>query len=218
MFRLPSMSELFYRTVRTIGSVIFRIASSPRVLHAERAPRTGGYLLAANHTCAYDAPLLIAANPRMIHWLSIVELFRHPFSRWFMESFGALPLDRSKTDTVTVRRLARLLAAGQVVGIFPEGGVRQDDASVLEAGAIDDGVCKLAQLAGVPVLPCVVLGAEKFRRWKSWLPGARTRWAVAFGEPIPPRAEPDRATARQVMAEEITQALRTLRTEVSAYV
>lgn len=212
------MSELFYRSVRAFGRVVFRIASSPRILHAERAPRTRGYLLAANHTCAYDAPLLIAANPRMIHWLSIVELFRHPLSRWFMESFGALPLDRSKTDTVTVRRLVRLLAAGRVVGIFPEGGVRHDEASVLEAGAIDDGVCKLAQLAGVPVLPCVVLGGEKFRHWQSWLPGARTRWVVAFGEPIPPRVEPDRIAARHVMAEEITQALRTLHREVEAHV
>jgi len=212
------MSELFYRTVRTIGMAVFRFASSPRVLHVERAPRTGGYLLAANHTCAYDAPLLIAANPRMIHWLSIVELFRNPLSRWFMNSFGALPLDRSKTDTVTVRRLARLLAGGNVVGIFPEGGVRHDEASVLEAGAIDDGICKLAQLAGVPVLPCVVLGSEKFRRWTSWLPGARTRWVVAFGELIPARAEPDRATARRAMAAEITQALRTVRAEGAAHV
>lgn len=212
------MSELLYRTVRAVGRAIFRIASSPRVLHAERAPRTGGYLLAANHTCAYDAPLLIAANPRMIHWLSIVELFRSPLSRWFMNSFGALPLDRSKIDTVTMRRLVRLLAAGRVVGIFPEGGVRREDESVLKTGAIDDGICKLAQLAGVPVLPCVVLGAEKFCRWQSWLPGARTRWAVAFGEPISPRAESDRAAARRAMAEEITQRLRHLRVEVAAYV
>jgi len=212
------MSELFYRTVRTIGGAIFRLASAPRVFHAERAPRTGAYLLAANHTCAYDAPLLIAVNPRMIHWLSIVELFRHPFSRWFLTAFGALPLDRSKTDTVTVRRLTRLLKEGKVVGIFPEGGVRHDESSVLEAGAIDAGVCKLAQLAGVPVLPCVVLGAEKFCCWKSWLPGARTRWAVAFGELIPPRTEPDRATARRLMAEEITLALRALRAEIAGYV
>lgn len=218
MFHLPPMSELFYRTVRALGSAIFRVASTPRVLHAERAPRTGAYLLAANHTCAYDAPLLIAANPRMIHWLSIVELFRHPLSRWFLHSFGALPLDRSKADTVTVRRLTRLLKEGRVVGIFPEGGMRHEAASVLEAGEIEAGVCKLAQLSGVPVLPCVVLGAEKFRRWTSWLPGARTRWAVAFGELIPPRTQPDCMTARRAMAEEITRALRTLRAEVAGYV
>jgi 1-acyl-sn-glycerol-3-phosphate acyltransferase len=212
------MSELLYRTVRTIGSAIFRLASAPHVLHAERAPRTGAYLLAANHTCAYDAPLLIAVNPRMIHWLSIVEIFRHPFSRWFLNAFGALPLDRSKVDTVTVRKLTRLLKAGRVVGIFPEGGVRFDESSVLESGAIESGVCKLAQLAGVPVLPCVILGADQFRRWSSWLPGARTRWAVAFGELIPPRAEPNRVEARAAMAEEITLAMRALRSEVAAYV
>jgi 1-acyl-sn-glycerol-3-phosphate acyltransferase len=212
------MSELFYRTVRTVGSAIFRLASTPRVLHAERAPRCGAYLLAANHTCAYDAPLLIAVNPRMIHWLSIVELYRNPFSRWFMNAVGALPLDRSKVDTVTVRQLTRLLKAGRVVGIFPEGGVRRDAASVLESGAIESGICKLAQLVGVPVLPCVVLGAEKFQRWTSWLPGARTKWAVAFGELISPRTEPDRAAGRAAMAEEVTLALRALHSEAAAYV
>jgi len=212
------MSELFYRTVRSVGSAIFRLASAPRGLHAERVPRTGAYLLAANHTCAYDAPLLIAVNPRMIHWLSIVEIFRHPLSRWFLNAFGALPLDRSKVDTVTVRKLTRLLKAGHIVGIFPEGRVRPDESSVLESGAIESGVCKLAQLAGVPVLPCVVLGADKFQRWTSWLPGARTRWAVAFGELIPPRTEPNRAAARAAMAEEIILALRALRLEVAAYV
>jgi 1-acyl-sn-glycerol-3-phosphate acyltransferase len=212
------MSALFYRTVRTIGSAVFRLASSPKVLHFERVPRTGPYLLAANHTCAYDAPLLIAVTPRVIHWLSIVELFRHPLSRWFLQSFGALPLDRGKVDTVTVRKLVRLLKSGEVVGIFPEGGVRQNEASVLASGGIDDGICKLAQLANVPILPCVVLGAEKFRRWTSWLPGARTRWAIAFGEPLQPRNDPSATAGRTVMAEEITHVLRSLRAEVAEYV
>ena len=212
------MSEFFYRTVRMIGRAVFSLASAPRVLHIERAPRRGAYLLAANHICAYDPPLLIAVNPRMIHWLSIVELYRHPLSRWFLNAFGALPLDRSKADTATVRRMTRLLKAGRIVGIFPEGGVRHDEDSVLHSGSIESGICRLAQLAGVPVLPCVVLGAEKFRCWTSWLPGARTRWAVAFGEPIPPRLTPDRATARAAMAEEITHAMRALHAEVEAYV
>jgi len=212
------MSELFYRAVRAVGSTIFQIASSPRILHAERAGLSGAYLLAANHTCAYDAPLLIAATPRVIHWLSIVELFQNPWSRWFLSALGALPLDRSKVDTVTVRKLTRLLDAGKVVGIFPEGGLRRDEQSVLESGTIDDGVCKLAQLANVPVLPCVVVGGEKFRRWTNWLPGAHTRWVVAFGEPIAPRRGPNRVTARAVMVEEITLALRALRREVAANV
>ncbi len=212
------MSELFYRTVRAVGRTILGWVSAPKILHAERAGLEGAYLLAANHTCAFDAPLLVAATPRCIHWVSIVELFQRPWSRWFLTAFGALPLDRSKADSVTVRRVVRLLRAGQVVGIFPEGRLTSDEDSVLQSGAIGAGVCKLAQLAGVPVVPCVVLGGKKFQSWKNWLPGSRTRWVVAFGEPIRPAQELNRARARMAMEEEITLTLRTLHTEVAAYV
>jgi 1-acyl-sn-glycerol-3-phosphate acyltransferase len=212
------MSDLFYRTLRIFGRVVFRVVSARKILHPERARRKGAYLLAANHLCAYDAPLLVISTPRVIDWMSVVELFQNPLSRWFLTAFGALPLDRGKVDTSTVRKVARLLRAGRVVGIFPEGKIRVGEESVLRSGQIDPGVCKLAQLTGAPVLPCVVLGGENFQRWTSWLPGARTRWTVAFGEPVFPREEPDRDTAQRAMAEDITQAMRSLSQEVAAYV
>ncbi len=209
------MSELFYRAVRLVGGAIFRIASAPRILHVERARLPGPWLLAANHTSAFDAPLLIAATPRIIYWLSIVEIFENPFLRWFLTAMGASPLDRNKVDTATVRMIVKHLRAGRVVGLFPEGGVRAGDDSVLLGGGLNDGICKLAQLARAPVLPCIILGGEKFARWTSWLPFARTRWAVAFGEPVLPRETPDRTTARAAMAEEIIRSLRTLHAEVA---
>jgi 1-acyl-sn-glycerol-3-phosphate acyltransferase len=212
------MSELFYKSVRLVGGAIFRIASAPKILHAERARLPGPWLLAANHTSAFDAPLLIAATPRVIYWLSIAEIFRNPFARWFLTAVGASPLDRSKVDTATVRTIVRHLRAGRVVGLFPEGGVRVGGESVLRSGGINDGVCKLAQLARVPVLPCVILGGEKFARWTSWLPFARTRWAVAFGEPVFPHETPDRTTARAAMAQEIIRSLRTLHAEAARHV
>ena len=212
------MSQRFYKVVRAVGTHVFRIASAPRVLHVERAARSGGYLLAANHASPYDAPLLIATTPRVIYWLSIAEIFRNPFMGWFLRGVGAEPLDREKVDTRTVRAIVRHLRNGQVVGIFPEGGVRAGTKSVLVGGAIHDGVCKLAELVRVPVVPCVVLGGEKFTRWTHWLPGARTRWAVAYGEPIFPGEKPDRAAAMRAMSEKITSALRTLQLEIADYV
>lgn len=212
------MSERFYKVVRLIGSRIFWHASTPRILHSERAARTGAYLLAANHLSPYDAPLLIATTPRVIHWLSIVEIFRNPFVSWFLRGVGAEPLVRSKVDTRTVRVIVRHLRNGEVVGIFPEGGMRSGTSSVLNAGAIHEGVCKLAHLARVPVVPCVVLGGSKFSRWTCWLPGARTRWAVAYGEPIFPRETDDREETCNAMAAEITNAMRALQIEVADYV
>ncbi len=212
------MSERFYNVVRMIGGRIFAAASAPRVLHVERAARPGAYMLAANHTSPYDAPLLIAATPRVIYWLSIMEIFRNPFVGWFLRGVGAEPLDRAKVDTRTVRAIVRHLRQGRVVGIFPEGGVRSGPDSVLSGGSMHEGVCKMAQLAAVPVVPCVVLGGEKFSQWKAWLPGARTRWAVAYGEPIFPFDEPDRAHGRASMTGAIAEALRALQTEVAEYV
>lgn len=208
------MSELFHRAVRLAGRGVFRIASRPLILHAERAARTGAYLLVANHASPFDAALLIAATPRVIRWLSIREIFRHPLAGWFLRSILALPLDRSRVDTMTMRRVTRALAAGRIVGMFPEGGVRHGADSVLRGGRIKDGIAKLAELGDVPVLPCVVIGGARFRRWTSWLPLARTRWAVAYGEPLFLNRETDRATARAALAAAIERSLRALHEEV----
>jgi 1-acyl-sn-glycerol-3-phosphate acyltransferase len=212
------MRELFYRAVRFIGRGVFRAASASRILHAERAERSGAYLLAANHESVFDAPLLIAASSRVIYWLSIKEIFRHPAARWFLSAMNASPLDRSRVDTATVRAICRHLRHGRVVGIFPEGGVKTGEDSALKQGSIHEGVCRLAMLARVPVLPCVVLGGRNFTRWTHWAPGAGTRWDVVFGEPIFPREDRDQTSACRAMAEEITLALRALATEAMAHV
>ncbi len=212
------MSEWFYKAVRAFGIPVFLAASRPLVFHRERARFAGGCLLAANHESPFDPALMIVTTPRVIYWLSIVELFQNPLSRWFLSSMGASPLDRGKADTVTVRAIARHLRAGRMVGLFPEGGLRSGSESVLRGGEMRDGVARLAQMAGVPVLPCVVVGGENFHRWQSWLPFQRTRWAVAYGEPIFLGADRDRAAARMRLVDELRRSLLALHEEVRAHV
>ena len=212
------MNELFYRAVRALGTPVFHVASRPLILHRERAARPGAYLLAANHESPFDAALLIATTPRVIHWLSIVELFQHPLSRWFLSSMGASPLDRSRADPATMRTIAGHLRAGKVVGIFPEGRLRSGEESVLGRGAMKDGVARLAQIARVPVVPCVIVGGQNFCRWQSWLPLRRTRWAVAYGEPLQLRPELGREGARAALRDELQRSLIALHEEVRAHV
>lgn len=212
------MSGLFYKTVRFAGRKVFRVASRPLILHRERAARPGAYLLAANHESPFDAPLLIAAHPRIICWLSVREIFRHPFARWFLTGMLASPLDRSRVDTQTLRHVARQLRSGEVVGLFPEGGLRTGEDSVLRGGHIRNGIARLAELANVPVMPCVVLGGAQFGHWQSWLPRFRTRWAVAFGEPLFLNSEMDCVTARADLIAAIERSLRALHEEVREHV
>ncbi len=212
------MNVALYKTIRRVGCAVFRIVGAPTVLHRERGAGAGvgGCLLAANHTSAFDVPLLIVATPRPIHWLSIVELFRKPWWRWFLNAYGALPLDRSKPDAATTRRVVRLLKGGRMVGLFPEGRFRRGADSVLRGGEFDAGVCGLAQLAGVPILPCVVLGSEQFERWTSWLPLRGTKFAIAYGEPIFPRQDLPKPEARALMQRELRAAFLALHAEVGA--
>lgn len=202
----------FYRAVRLLGYPHLWLASAPVVLHRERARRPGGCLLAANHASPFDVMLLTAAVPRMIWWLSIVELFQRPLPRWFLTAFGAMPLDRRRPDPATTRQVLAHLRAGRLVGMFPEGRLRPGADSVLRGGGIGPGVGRLARIANVPVLPCAVLGGEAFWRWRAWLPGARTPWAVAFGEPILPGTHADAAA----LAAAVATSLRTLAAEARA--
>jgi len=80
------MSDFSYRVIHTIGYPIFWITSRPIVLHADRAARTGAYILASNHLSPYDVAGLMATTPRNLDFLSIVEMLKNPIvARFFSD-------------------------------------------------------------------------------------------------------------------------------------
>lgn len=184
------MSDAFYTLVRTIGATAFISSGRPVVLGREHLPHTGPFILAANHQSPYDVPLLILHVPRHIDFVSIVEVFQKPLVGWFYGSLNAFPLDRGRPDAKTVRIILDRLAKGRVVGMFPEGRFRTGAASVVHNGQIRPGVGKIAQLANVPIVPCAIIGSPRYGNVQSWLPLRRTRYGVAFGEPITPDGDP----------------------------
>src|SRR5688572_20151830 len=99
------MGDAFYSLVRTIGSHPFWMSRSPTVIGVEKTARPGAYILASNHESPYDVPLLIRHGLRRIDFVSITEVFRHPFMRWFYGSMNAFPLDRSQPDVGATRTI-----------------------------------------------------------------------------------------------------------------
>ena len=84
--------------------------------------------------------------------------------------------------------------------MFPEGRIPTRDQSVLNGGPLRGGVGRIAQLAQVPILPCVILGTVAYSRFASWLPLRRTIYAVNFGEailPTPCEEDPDGKRAEE---------------------
>jgi len=184
------VSDLFYQIIRTLGTPAFWVSSSPVVLGLENLPRQGPFILAASHTSPYDVPLLIRHSPRPLDFVSIVEVFRNPLVAWFYGSLNAFPLDRGRADSKTVRVILDRLGRGRVVAMFPEGGFRRGADSVFVSRKIKPGTARLAAIAAVPIVPCVIINSEAYSRIASWLPLRRTRYGLIFGPPLAARDDP----------------------------
>ncbi len=63
---------------------------------------------------------------------------------------------------------------------FPEGGIRDGKASIVNGAPMKSGFALLSALSNAPILPCVILGSERLCNGKNWLPW---RPACACGSP-----------------------------------
>jgi len=193
------VSDHFYRTVRRVGSTIFALCSRPVVIGLEHVPRVAPFILAATHLSEYDVPLLIRHTPRPLDFVSITEVFRNPLAAWFYGSMNAFPLERSRPDAPTVRIILERLREGRAVAMFPEGSIRSEADSVISTRRIRPGLGRLAGIADVPVVPCVVLNSAAYRRPLSWLPLRRVRYGLIYGPPLVPNENAERLESDYIL-------------------
>ncbi len=210
------MGDFSYKLVYWLCYPAFWVSSSPLVLHADRAKRPGGYLLAPNHLSPFDVPCVMAVSPRHLDFLSIVEMGRKPFVGWFFSLANTFFVDRRSVDTAGVRVVLERLRCGRVVAMFPEASIRTQATSVISGGPMKPGVARLAQLAGAPIVPCVILGSGKYTRILSWLPLRRVKYGVIFGQPLQPRRDLDRAQAIEALLQDLKRSYVELYAELAA--
>src|SRR5262249_13618483 len=108
------------------------------------------------------------------------------------------------------------LKAGRVVGLFPEGGIRDGTRSLLEGAPLRPGASTLAHIAGVPILPCVIVGSDRLYSKKRWLPalGGRTPIWIAFGNAISGFSDCEKLQAREQIESELASAFKNLYAEL----
>lgn len=121
----------------------------------EHLPRRGPVIVVCNHTSYMDAIILGSAAPRPIHFIVLQWMYELIYIRWFYWGMGAIPV-RAGSDARGLRRAARVLSEGRLVGVFPEG-TRSPDGSFGEA---QPGAALLAALTGSPVVPAFIDGAR----------------------------------------------------------
>jgi 1-acyl-sn-glycerol-3-phosphate acyltransferase len=154
---------------------------------AERVP-PGGCILVANHESVIDPFFLALATRRRVLFMAKAELWRYPLVRWGMDAFGAFPIERGNGDTCAMARAGKLLAAGEVLGMFPRGTSKPAGNRHWHRGA-----ARLALVSGAPLVPVRLLNTRQL------VP--RRPVEVRIGVPIAvERRPPTVAAARELTA------------------
>ena len=128
-----------------------------------------------NHVNLFDPFVLYATIPQFFRGLELESHFRIPVYGWMMKRFGNVPVPdvNRPSDLKRMWRLTRAaLDSGVSLAVFPEGG-RTIDGRV---GPFKDGVFRMAQQFGTPIVPVSLVGSFEFNKKTSWLsrPGTIT--------------------------------------------
>ena len=166
------------------------------VVRPEATGRQGGYVLACTHLSHLDPICVGVIVRRKVDWMARLEFFRWRAIAGYLWSIDAFPVNRFGVAARAIRTAVARARGGRVVGIFPEGGVVKGPASVCRGGSIKMGACVVAQRAGVPIIPCVILGTHRLNHPVPWIPYRRGRLWVMFGSPVEPSTDPRRRRAR----------------------
>jgi 1-acyl-sn-glycerol-3-phosphate acyltransferase len=155
------MRDISYPIVIAAAKTWFKLGDIDiRMTGMEHIPEKGGVLLAVNHLSFVD--YLMAGYPgvqrgRLTRFMAKKEVFDHPVGGPVMRSFHHIAIDRSSGQG-GIDEAVRYLADGECVGIFPEGTISRS----FELQPLKTGAVRIAQEAGVPLVPIVLWGTQRF--------------------------------------------------------
>ncbi len=164
----------------------------------EHIPRSGPFILVANH-CSNVDPLILGwaignRTNRLIHFMAKAEMRRWPVLGWLAAQSGVYFVRRGEADRAAQRFSLEALAAGRPIALHPEGTRSRDGR--LKAGR--SGAALLAMRSGAPLLPVGIAGTHRLFPGRSRFPHP-SRIVIRVGEPFTLPHVPDGRLDRAVL-------------------
>jgi 1-acyl-sn-glycerol-3-phosphate acyltransferase len=176
----------------------------------DKIPDEGPCVVVCNHVSFIDALIVGGSVRRPVRFVMYYKIFQIPVLSWIFKTAGAIPIAGAKEDPALMQaafdKIEAYLKAGEVVGIFPEGGLTPD-------GTIQPfrpGIEKILARTPVPVVPIALRNLWRSmwsRRWlrlrmqRARLPRRfRARVDLVVGELVPP-AQASAAALEQKVGE-----------------
>ncbi len=153
----------------------------------ENLPRSGPFIVAANHIAFVDPVGISMGVPRKVIFVAKTKYYagRGVSGRalgWFLSAIGQVPIDPESATSANpaLETSRRILVGGGVVAIFPEG-TRSPDGRLYRGHT---GVARLALPTGVPIVPVGVTGTREVRLPGSSKGAQRGHVRVTYGAPL----------------------------------
>ena len=199
---------MFYWVAKYTLGVALKVIFRPWSRGRKNVPRRGPVILVSNHLSFADHFFGPMPLPRKVVFLAKAEYFNGKgikglLSKAFFSGVGQIPIDRTGGDASerALRSGLRVLAEGNVLGIYPEG-TRSPDGRLYKGKT---GVARLALESRASVVPCAMIDTFEFLPPGSLHPSLKIRPGVIFGKPMEFSRyygkESDRAALRAVTDE-----------------
>ena len=144
----------FYRFLYVFIWPLFRLLFHPKVRGRENIPKSGAIIFAGNHKSNLDCVLLATCLWRQVHFMAKDELFRGAAGGFF-RALGTIPVNRRIRDASALSEAQKVLDAGGIIGIFPEGSFNRTKETVMP---FKPGAVAIAQRGGAVIVPFAITG------------------------------------------------------------
>ena len=194
-------------TTRFTCWLVTRCMYRVKIEGLENLPAEGGALIVSNHVSWVDAVLLGLAAPRDMRMVAYADYFEKPWLRWFGKVARIIPIRPGRRSVVEAIRTARdALRSGELVGIFPEGGITRTG----EMQDFQPGFLAMLKDTDRPVVPVYLDGL-----WGSIFSfhGGKFFWKLPRRWPYPVTIRFGRPICEPQSVEEVQAAVAALRGE-----
>jgi 1-acyl-sn-glycerol-3-phosphate acyltransferase len=194
-----------YTAVRVLLTPIALLAYRTRARGRINVPSAGAVILAPNHFSNMDHFFCGVFLRRRIRFMSKSQFFgRARLVSYLFRVSGHFPVRRGHRDEEAFVTARTLLARGDCVGIYAEGGRSRSGG----LGEPRPGIGRVALESGAPVVPVAIHGSMEVRQWRRL---RFPRVTVSYGQPVAlPRVSQPTREQQLEAAEQIFDRVRAL--------
>ncbi len=173
--------KFLYYLCKYFFYIPLRILFPAKVIKKYGFPKEKKLITISNHLSWKDVIYVGLYLPGYRHFIAKKELCNNFVGRFTAWYFGAIPIDRGKTDLHGMRTIISTLKKGDGIGIFPEGTRNKTGDDLQE---VKSGVVMFAVKSDTPIVPVMIYKKTKFFRRNYIYIGEKFDLSEFVGKPL----------------------------------